>query len=193
MELGEYSDHGKKNESPLLRIEDLKWRHGDSWNYFKFGTIGRVYVGIVTQNGEIRKPMPDSFIHHGRHHSDDKGKDAKGIPIYQCQEGDEEFKRKENKIMEGVGQMAVIVCEMLGGVIDGAPIRIDFDKLENNSDWEERHLERMKTLVGFFSSKKLHLVFPEVLSVESVDWNDVGGRESVLSESDCDDDDLFKF
>lgn len=188
MEFGESSDYGKMKESPLLKIADLKWRDGDSWNYFKYGTIGKIYVGIVTQM--TQKPMPTSFINTTRHHSDDKG-----IPIFQCQSENEEFNNKENNMMEGVGQMAVILCEMLGGIIDDIPIKIDFDKLENNSNWEKRHLNNMKTLVEFFSSRKLNVTFPEILNVEEINWRIIEelveiAPEEVLSQTQYD---LFRF
>ncbi|XP_021945816.1 uncharacterized protein LOC110844030 [Folsomia candida] len=167
LELGETSEYGEINESPLLKKDDLKCRDSDRWIYMKFGTIGRIYVGTVTQrNMGIRGggPMPQSFIHPS-HPSTDKG-----IPLFQCEEGDADFIENETKKMESVGQLGVIFSEMLGGAIDGSPIKIDFEKYENFSEWEDRHVDRLKKLVGFWTSQKLEFTIPEGVDVSSINW-----------------------
>ncbi|OXA41691.1 uncharacterized protein LOC118438934 [Folsomia candida] len=165
LELGETSEYGEINESPLLKKDDLKWRDGDSWIYMKFGTTGRIYVGKVKQRnmGRGSGPMPQSFIHRSHPPTD------KGIPLFQC-EGDADCIEEETNKMESVGQLGVIFCEMLGGAIDGHPIKIDFEKYENLSEWEDRHVDRLKKLVGFWTSQKLEFTIPEGVDVSSINW-----------------------
>lgn len=163
--LGDPSKYGTMVESPLLKKADLKWRGGDQWIYWKFGTVGRIYVGTVKQENS-RGPMPKSYI-HPRH-----GPNAKGIPIFQGS-GDDDFNMKETAKMEGVGQLGVILCQMLGGTIDENPILIDFTKYEHFSEWEQHHLANLKALVGFWSSQQLEFTPPETLDISAINWNPV--------------------
>ncbi|OXA64003.1 hypothetical protein Fcan01_03584 [Folsomia candida] len=165
LELGETSEYAESKESPLLKIADLKWRDGDKWIYEKFGTAGRIYVGTVTQRKVgTRAGGPESFIHPSHPPTD------KGIPLFQCEEGDADFIEKETKKMEGVGQMGVLLCEMLGGTTDVHPIKIDFEKYENFSEWEDRHVDRLKKLVGFWTGQELEFTIPEGVDVSSINW-----------------------
>lgn len=168
MSLGDSSEYGAHVESPLLKTKDLKRDIGDRWIYLKFGTIGRLYVGKV-QQGPLG-PSPNAFI-HPRHLLTDP--DAKGIPLYQCPDETEKRNRKNTEIMEGVGQIAVILCEMLEGKVDGMDIRADFQKVENYWDWDASHLEGLKKLVGFFSGQELKLTVDESFDISQLKWKPV--------------------
>ncbi|OXA62262.1 hypothetical protein Fcan01_03172 [Folsomia candida] len=164
LELGETSEYAESKESPLLKRADLKWRDGDKWIYEKFGTAGRIYVGTVTQRKVGTRaggPM--------------QGPSSTQLTLLRIREslsskGDADFIENETKKMEGVGQLGVILCEMLGGTTDDHPIKIDFEKYENLSEWEDRHVDRLKKLVGFWTSQELEFTIPEGVDVSSINW-----------------------
>lgn len=164
--LGEPSDLGELKESPLLKIADLSWREGDEWIYMKFGTIRKIYVGTSKQD-HSRGPMPESYIPK-RHLIVDPL--AKGISIFQCEDEDQTILNSETSKMEGIGQMGVLFCKMLGGEIDDHLIQPDFSKYENFSDWEDRHMERMKMFFAFWSSRELEFTPPATLDIKSINW-----------------------
>ncbi|OXA61792.1 hypothetical protein Fcan01_03775 [Folsomia candida] len=153
------SELGVGTESPLMKGIVLDRSAGKSWIYMKMGTIGRIHIGIRTQ-----KKNSSAKTIAGYHNTD-----LDGPAIFQCQD-DRLDKKNETEMMEAVGQVAVCFCEMLGGEIDGAPIRCDFQKIENKSGWKERHIEMLIKLVGFFSSRLIKIDIPDNIDFNVFDW-----------------------
>ncbi|XP_021954584.2 uncharacterized protein LOC110851204 [Folsomia candida] len=153
-----HSDLGVGTESPLMKGTVLDRGVGKSWIYMKMGTIGRIYVGIRTQKKN------SSIKTIAEYHKTDKD----GPDLFQCQD-DTLDQKNENEMMEAVGQVAICLCEMLGGEIDGAPIRCDFQKIENKSGWKTRYIEMLIKLVGFFSSRLIKIDIPDSIDFSVVD------------------------
>ncbi|OXA42822.1 hypothetical protein Fcan01_22540 [Folsomia candida] len=155
------SELGVGTGSPLMDGIVLDRATGKSWIYMKMGTIGRIHIGIRTQKSNSTAKTIAEY------HKTDRD----GPAIFQCQD-DSLDKKNETEMMEGVGQVAVCFCEMLGGEIDGAPIRCDFQKIENKSGWKGRYIDMLIKLVGFFS-RIIQIDIPDSIDFSIVDWQPV--------------------